>query len=254
MDDLSTGFCLIGTLTPGACWGKKHDWEPSRPSAMTEFSDVNLKYIREAFKTRKPDEYSGKMLETLLTEREEGKVSGPYEAPVHWCGGTVPLPPVLRQPPDHVMPIHQLKTGQTAAAFAIVSEASDGGVKVRRGEDWRRSGHNATTQTLDAPHHHTVDDLTLAARWLHRREHHDLHILGDDHQSVYRQLLLDQPQMALLLLFTEFGPTLLMNHVLLFGASGSVWVYGRCSYFLMHLCRLFLLAAVFHYVDDFHGI
>ena len=78
---------------------------------MTEFCDVNLKYIRAAFKTRKPDEYAGKML--------EGKVSGPYEAPVHWCGVTVPLPPVLRQPPDHVMPIHQLKTGQTAAAFGF---------------------------------------------------------------------------------------------------------------------------------------
>ena len=119
MDDLSTGFCLFGKLTPGACWDKKHDWEPSRPSTMTEFSDVNLKYIRAAFKTRKPDEYAGKMLETLLTKREEGKVSGPYEAPVHWCGVTVPLPPVLRQPPDHVMPIHQLKTGQTAAAFGF---------------------------------------------------------------------------------------------------------------------------------------
>ena len=36
---------------------------------MTEFYDVKLIYIREAFKTRKPDEYAGKMLETLLTER-----------------------------------------------------------------------------------------------------------------------------------------------------------------------------------------
>ena len=243
MDDLSTGSCLFGKLTPVACWDKKHDWEPSRPSAMTEFSDANLKYIREAFKTRKPDEYAGKMLETLLTEREEGKVSGPYEAPVHWCGVTVPLPPVLRQPPDHVMPIHQLKAGQTAAAlaFAIVFEASDGGVKVSRGEDWRRSGHNATTQTLDAPRHHTVDDLSVAARWLHRRWHHDFHIWGHDHQSAYRQLLLDQPQMALLVLFTEFGPTLWMG-------------YGRFSDFIMHLGRLLLLAAVFHYVDDFHGI
>ena len=135
-----------------------------------------------------------------------------------------------------------------------MSEASDGGVKVRRGEDWRRSGHNATTQTLDTPRHHTVDDLTLVARWLHRRGHHDLHIWGHDHQSAYRQLLLDQPQMALLLLFTEFGPTFWMNHVYLLGASGSVWGYGRFSDFLMHLGRLLLLAAVFHYVDDFHGI
>ena len=59
--------------------------------------------------------------------------------------------------------------------------------------------------------------------------------------------------MALILLFTEFGPTLWMNHVLLFEASGSVWWYERFSDFLMHLGRLLLLAAVFHYVEDFHG-
>ena len=60
--------------------------------------------------------------------------------------------------------------------------------------------------------------------------------------------------MALILLFTEFGPTLWMNHFLLFGASGSVSVYGRFTDFLMHLGRFLLLTVVFHYVDDFHGI
>ena len=57
-----------------------------------------------------------------------------------------------------------------------------------------------------------------------------------------------------MVLFTEFGPTLRMNHVLLFGATGSVWGYGRVSDFLMHVGRLLLSAAIFLYVDDFHGI
>ena len=73
-------------------------------------------------------------------------------------------------------------------------------------------------------------------------------------KSAYRQLLLSNPELALMVLFTEFGPTLWMNHVLLFGATGSVWEYGRVSDFLMHLERLLLSAAIFHYVDDFHGI
>ena len=46
----------------------------------------------------------------------------------------------------------------------------------------------------------------------------------------------------LLLLFTEFVPTL-MNHVLLFGASGSIWQHGEYPYHS---------AAVFHHVDDIH--
>ena len=206
---MSTGFCLFEKLSLGACWDKKHDWEPSQPSTMTEFSDVNLIYIRKAFKTRTPDEYAGKMLETLLTER-----------------GVVLRCHYLQSCDNHQTTSCQYTSSKQGRQpqlwlFAIVSEASDGGVKARRGEDWRRSGHNATTQTLDAPCHHTVDDLTLAARWLHRREHHDLHIWRHDYHSAYRQLLLDQPQMALLLLFTEFGRNTLDESRLIVWSIGT---------------------------------
>ena len=40
----------------------------------------------------------------------------------------------------------------------------------------------------------------------------------------HRQLLITRPQLAMKALFTDFGPTLWMNH--LFGATGSVWGYG----------------------------
>ena len=60
--------------------------------------------------------------------------------------------------------------------------------------------------------------------------------------------------MALTLRFTEFSPTIWMNHVFLFGASGSVWEYRRFSDFLMHLGSLLQLAAVFHCVNYFHVI
>ena len=45
-----------------------------------------------------------------------------------------------------------------------------------------------------------------------------------------------------------------MNHVLLFGGTGSVRGYGRTSDFLMHISRVFLASATFHYVDDFFGL
>ena len=36
--------------------------------------------------------------------------------------------------------------------------------------------------------------------------------------------------------------------------KGSVWGYGRTSDFLMHISRVFLASATFHYVDDFFGL
>ena len=44
------------------------------------------------------------------------------------------------------------------------------------------------------------------------------------------------------------------NSVLLFGAKGAVWSYGRFSDLLMHSARIILIMVVGHYVDDFTGI
>ena len=40
----------------------------------------------------------------------------------------------------------------------MIQEDERGQVKVRRAEDWRRSGHNATVRAHDVPTHHFVDD------------------------------------------------------------------------------------------------
>ena len=47
-----------------------------------------------------------------------------------------------------------------------------------RGEDWRKSHHNETTQTVDARRHHTDDDVTAVARWMYARGHRDLQSWG----------------------------------------------------------------------------
>ena len=217
----------------------------TRPSTMTEFSDVNLEIHTGSVQNMQTGRVRWQGARDVAQRARGGRGVG-TEAPVRWRGATVPRPPVL-QPPDHVKPIHPLRTGKTAAAVAFASPrrlVESRFVAARIGADL------VTMQPL----RHLMPRATLAVRWLHRRGHHDLHFWRHDHQSAYRQLLLYQPQMALILLFTEFGPTLWMNHVLLFGATGSVWVYGRFSDFLMHLGRLRLLTAVSHYVDDFHGI
>ena len=139
--------------------------------------------------------------------------------------------------------------------MAIVKENDIGTSKVRRVEDWRLSHHNATMQTCGRPHHHTVNDLVLPARAMYKRGLRDLHVWVHDHESTYRQLLITRPEFAMIVLLTDLGSTLSMNHVLLFSPTGSVWDYGRVLDYMMYLGRRpFLLAAIFHNVDDFHDI
>ena len=105
------------------------------------------------------------------------------------------------------------------------------------------------------PHHHTVNDLVLPARAMYKRGLRDLHVWVHDHESTYRQLLITRPEFAMIVLLTDLGSTLSMNHVLLFSPTGSVWDYGRVLDYMMYLGRRpFLLAAIFRHVDDFHDI
>ena len=72
----------------------------------------------------------------------------------------VPLPPSQQRSVDVLTLLHQFESSEVAAsvAFPIVTEGSEGQVKVRRGEDWRRSHHNATH-----------DSNERKGRWLHKR-------------------------------------------------------------------------------------
>ena len=66
-----------------------------------------------------------------------------------------------------------------AASFPIVQEDERGKVKLRRGEDWRRSGHNAAMEADDVPTHHTVGDFVDLARRL-AEENTDLVAFGHE--------------------------------------------------------------------------
>ena len=130
----------------------------------------------------------------------------------------------------------------------------------RHGSEGARRGQSASWRRLEAvasqfsnlencgPRRHTVDDLFLAARHLHHRGHSDIHTWSHDLESAYRQLLLANQELALILIITDEGPVIFMNHILLFGATGGVFDYGRFSDFIMHMGRFF------HFVDDFTGI
>ena len=93
--------------------------------------------------------------ERTMDETRLGRVIGPARAPVHWQVRT-----------HAIHDVADMDTLVEATSFAIIREDENGKIKIRRGEDWRRSSHNATVRAWDVPTHHTVDDFTSMPRRL----------------------------------------------------------------------------------------
>ena len=76
-------------------------------------------------------------------------------------------------------------------AFSIEQTRSDGNTQIRRGEDWRRSGHNATCIMHDQPSHHTSDHfVSLGLAFLEKNRETPLRVWGHDHDGAYRYLFM----------------------------------------------------------------
>ena len=59
---------------------------------------------------------------------------------------------------------------------------------------------------------------------MHHRDREEFHMWSHDHESAHRQLLLDRLELAFVILFTESGPALWINYVLLYDSTGAgVW-------------------------------
>ena len=173
-----------------------------------------------------------------------GRVTGPCAAPEHWSTATCALPSVagmgtLRQPPP----------GDCFAAlsFAICQVDEHGDLKLRRGEDWRRSGHNATMGASDVPTHHFLGDIVdlILRAWA---EGWDPVIFGHDLQNAYRQWAVRQPGHCGTFLPTSSGVTLWFHFAMCFGAAASVWNFNRAADAVQMVLRALLL------VDDFNGV
>ena len=91
------------------------------------------------------------MLAEVRKEKDLGRFEGPFPL------SCLLSPAPLDQP-------HQFKA--VAKAFPIV-QMSDGVTKVRRGDDWRRSGHNNTIWAPDSPPYGGTKSVLEAVRHLH---------------------------------------------------------------------------------------
>ena len=84
-----------------------------------------------------------------------------------WAALQAPAPPRNTGRPPPVLyrrwrgTLRQPPPGDCFAAlsFAICQVDEHGDLKLRRGEDWRRSGHNATMGASDVPTHHFLGDI-----------------------------------------------------------------------------------------------
>ena len=220
-----TGFPLLGPITPGECWDDTGGWTPAHVLCKSEFLLANSALVRENTHTRKPDKHWEEMLDTLISERGQGKIVGPFAAPPSWNVRTVPVDASRMTPEDYRPPLLDPPADLMAAscAFAIMSESVTGATAWQRLAAFSAQCHNSNERWSSPPH---MDDVIATARQMHAQGMGELHCVSHDHDSADRQLLL----------------------------ARAVWVYGRFSDLLMHSVRTIFIMVVGHYVDDFTGI
>ena len=247
-EELSQGFQLLGRLQPGLQWHVSEDNKYKQPQDIHELRKYNREYIQHKLTHAHVDTHWEMMAEEIASEVKSGRMRGPFEAPEWFSTPTANLQTAQQTlHKQHRNPI-------IAMAFSIQQTGSDGKPKIRRGEDWRRSGHNGACQMDDQPYHHTPDHYLSLAQHLYRHFPESQTVRGHDHDGAYRQLLLRDREVAYVLLQTPNGPTLWHHHVLLFGSAASVWAYNRFGDMLTHISRCLCGIPVLHYVDDYGSI
>ena len=248
--DLSYGFTMMGKLRPGPGWDRRKDEKYSQPAAWDQFLHDNQQYVHRRVPTARASEHTDTLLKELIEEKRLGRVIGPCSRPPHWPRQTVALADVpgcdtLEPPPTGDIGV--------AASFPILQTDEKGDLKVRRGEDWRRSGHNSTVEAEDIPTHHFVDDFVQLARRTAEVDT-DLQVYGHDLLNAYRQWPVEQPSVCGTFLPTSHGMTLWFHNAMCFGAAASVWNFNRAADALQQIIRSLLWMTTGHYVDDFNGV
>ena len=251
-DEMTQGFQLLGPINPGVGWRLRSDARYSAPKNLDDFFVENHDLVQNKLRSAKVEPCWEVMAEEIAADVLLGRMEGPFAAPDSWSKQTVPLPShahtaCLKPPP----------TGQLACsfAFAVHQVGSDGREKVRRAEDWRQSGANSTVSVPDTPAYHGVDAFVHVARALSAEcAPGDLRVWGLDHEAVYRQLPVANPDHTFVILNTPSGPTLWRHNVLMFGSTASVRGYCRVADLMSWLDRCLLLIPMLHFVDDFGGV
>ena len=261
-NDLCNGFPVTGT-TSGSPW-----WTPTSPEPPS-LPDESLEDSNAAFWQENPpqhaDPHYATLLAELLEERARGRVIGPLQAPPEWgfkaCGIRAELVPAEFRHLVDIADAEPEPLSQPAGSYAgaplfpIVQKEADGADRIRRGDDWKRSTHNAFCVTSSAPAHDDLDRHVTNIR--HLAAIHGprvpLHGWLHDHDGAYRQLPAEQPSLMLAVLMTPDGPVVFQHTVLNFGSKGSVWGYNRTGDAIVAIASYIAFLTCGHYVDDYAG-
>ena len=242
---LSRGFPVLGRIEPSPGWRPRLDDKYDHPISDAAFTNLNIDYVNQKLRQGRVDSEWETLLQEVLPEVSLGRMSGPYEAPSEWPRRCVPV--ASHSAYSKCLPAES--DIRVATAFSVVQQGSDGARKVRRCEDYRRSGHNSTIHVSDIPAH---DDISRYVHILLR-----LNAAGcqssvwcQDLWAAYRQFPVQVPNHAFALLLTPSGPTLWRHGVLPFGAASSVWCFNKCVDALVFLARSLMMILVIHFVDD----
>ena len=239
--DLCTGFHTIGRVHDGAGWLPRRDQRYDHPISHEAFKDYNKRYTVTKLKQNRVDQHWEPMMTELMAEISKGRMSGPYAEPSWWPTRTRDLPGMAKQP---------LPADDICVSFCFSVVQSD---KIRRCEDYKRSGHNATVIAHTVPAHHDIHTFSDLARALPVGAG-DPMVWAQDLAGAYRQFPVAKPEDTYCALLTPEGPLLLRHHALMFGAAASVWCFNRSADSLTFLCRRLLAVSVGHYVDDFVAV
>ena len=237
--ELTNGFQLMGDLQPGTNWYVRTDQKYLHPRSPQDFIDHNHQYMQQKLLKPRVDDPYAFMLEEIVQEVRAGRMNGPFRQPPSWPTSTItPSGYDMDLPLPHPTP-------KIAMAFSIKQTGSDGKDEIRRGEDWRRSGHNSTCTMHDQPFHHAPDhfaSLVIQTHQLHPKE--DMHVWGHDHDGAYRQLPWTICPLAR-------APHCGATTSCYFGSCASVWGYNRFGDAMVSVSRILLLCPTMQYVDDY---
>ena len=218
--------------------------------SLEDFREANLQYIQDKLDKRRTDPHWETMLQEIADDVARNRMTGPYHGPPEWKKKMVAAPQFERC--NQLLPgpeTHQA----TSVAFSIIQVGSGGQDKVRRGEDWKRGGQNSTVVVDDAPVNPGSGTFLGSAAAVAANGHTPV-LWGTDQADAYRQLPLKEPSEAWMIHFAKTGPTLWRHNALLFGATASVWAYGRTADLLCWIARCFLMVGAVHFVDDFAAL
>ena len=89
--ELSSGLNMLGAIRPTAGWLPRTDGRYQEPIGFETFVKLNQGHIQSRLRRPRVDDEWETLLQEVLGEVQEGRMEGPFAAPVGWPCETVPV-------------------------------------------------------------------------------------------------------------------------------------------------------------------